>query len=356
MGEYFALIYDHWRSTRTYFLFCVFFSGMCTVLMWQSIHPAESEWVMELYGEDLLGWLYFTHLIWLFLIIVASGEANELKFTMPQHLLRLPVSTRKLVLARMSFGVLSTLSLALINTMLLRAFIGSTLPDTILVYGLFLFWPLIYVLHQAFAWSVGSTGILPTFILYFCLLVTFGSIWDFSNLDLVEIIAYSPVWISISILFCYFISVLSVKRDRQQRQQKFNLRSFFRNESVAPTIEILDPDGFASQREALRWFHRREQLSFFPKTVIGASLLYYLLFAFGIQDLTSQRISPIFLCIYFGVSTGAFITGTVMLLRGWGTLLKKDKAFLFIRPATTFELISTRWDSSARTVDRKSVV
>ena len=109
MGEYLALVYENWRSTRGFYLFCLWFGLYGAFSMWifAQIQPERFDWGTDSSAESLVVLFSMSQVVWLFMLIAASGELNDLKFTIPQFHLRLPVSTWKLVAARMSFGVLS---------------------------------------------------------------------------------------------------------------------------------------------------------------------------------------------------------------------------------------------------------
>lgn len=351
MTEYLTLIHDHWRSTRKYYLFSF---AVAFVMYYFVLVPVLNKeiGVGPPYpaSQTLHGWLMVPQGVWVLLLLIASGDNDNLSLRLPRYLMRLPVGTWKIVCARLTFGALTNTLFALVC----YSVASLVLPERLDHYGfrpspvLILLWPLAYLSIQAYAWCFGSMGIIATLTSFFACFVAWNGIFYDFQFDASNYEHYTPAGVVLLIAISFFVSILGIGLQREGRAIKLPMRSTTGRTTVSSNA--LDSDTFASPAHALRWYQMRDQSTLYPKITIPFAVGLFLIFYFNDPNAV-ERPSDFFpLAIYFAISFCSLIVGTMMLFRGWGRLMKKDGIFLFVRPLTSMELITARWEANAKAI------
>jgi hypothetical protein len=276
--------------------------------------------------------------------MIASGDNDELKLTMPRYLTRLPVSTWNIICARMSYGIASSLILALTFTTLFYALFDSTMERELPFTTFLVIWPVTYVLVQAVVWCVGPAGVVATLALVGFEILVLRLAFGFDGFNVEN---YSPQEVAIVILVSAITSIVFLDQYRKGRFTEASWAQSFARSAQGEGTDLSET--FASKKKALRWFQYREVANLFPKLVVLISILSCLLhLAFNRQEIPPGYI--VALTIYWGSVSATVLVGIVALFRGWSRLMKKDGAFLLTRPATTMDLIAARWEANAKAV------
>lgn len=351
MNEYLTLIHDHWRSTRKFYLisfavaFVMYYLTLAPVLNKEigvgPPYPAP---------QTLHRWLMAPQGIWVLLLLITSGDNDDLSSRLPRYLMRLPLTTWKIVCARLTFGVLTNTLFALVCYSVTSLFLPERLdhylfrPPPVLI----LAWPLAYLAIQTYAWCFGSMGIIATLTSFFACFVAWNGIFYDFKFDPANSEHYSPQGMTMLIALSFVASVIGVGLQRKGRFSDLRMPTLLKRTTASP--DTLDSDSFNSPAEALRWYQHREQSNIYPKLAVAFSLLVFVAF---IEDSNSEKSPPsdfLPVAIYLGINIASYIAGTMMLLRGWGKLLKKDGIFLFVRPVTSMEMVTARWEANAKAV------
>jgi len=401
MQQYLALIYDQWRSTRMFFMVAIAIGlipclGTYLFLMGRDDH-LESEY--NLYKFYAIGGLRVAHLFWLFILLSASDDDDDLKLTLPFYLMRLPVRAWKLVAARMSFGVMSNLVLAIAGTSLYYALFDETMEQALPFFSLFIAFATAYIVFQPVVWWVGPAGLVPTIIALVAVAVgipwsvtTVGDFWGFdvetahffgnlfSKLGAIftllisfivgnhlqfnprELDDYAAIGIAVTALLSFVVALAAVAQHRKGRFRGIAVPKVVRRRIRSGESDISQT--FASKSEALRWFQSRHQFNLYPKILIAMFTgVLFLILAFiflnyrrndssppSIQEIWDNFGGNAISSILVSVFLGTILSGIVLLFRGWRSLYGRDGIFLFVRPATTMELATARWESSVRAI------
>jgi len=335
--------------------------------------PGFYAWEFEVAGfsDDTIAAVGLSILVWFSLLLIVSAEDRELKLTFPRYLSRLPVSAWKLAAARMSYGMVSSFVLALGGTALICALFGAGGGRDLPFYTLLLACPVAYAVLQAVVLWVGPAGFATTLAVILGVPSLLGFVFTFFRLD-----NYLPIEIHdkeyvitvilLSVPFIIAISIFAgagaIAQHRKGRFLGAEIIPSFLRRNASTTADLSET--FASKAEALRWFHYQRQAGLLPKILLVSftGILLFSLVGFYLDEWRLKDPPPPLnaVQVYFawslmGAVIGALALGitlvaSIFLLRGWGPLFKKDGVFLFIRPATTMELITARWESSAKAV------
>jgi len=314
----------------------------------------------------------FAILVWVSVLMLVSAQDDELKLTFPRYLTRLPVSAWKLVAARMSFGMVSSFVLALGGTSLTYALFDPEMDHDLPFYTQLVACPVAYAVLQAVVWWVGPAGFVKTVAVIFGVPSILGFVFAFFRLD-----TYIPFesfdWeqyegigvsagASIVITLSFLAGAAAITQHRKGRFLGLEIIPSSWRRNASSTTDLSET--FASKVEALRWFHYQRQAGLLPKIllVMFIGILLFSLFGFYLDEWRLKNPPPSLNAfqVYFASSVMGAVIGalalaillvaSIFLLRGWGPLFKKDGVFLFVRPATTMELITARWESSAKAV------
>lgn len=342
MKQILALIYDQWRHTRWFFLtalgFGVFF---CVVFC---MDPRSDAQGLKVLIDELKPILGMVHISWVIVLLILSGDFSDIRLTLPRYVTRLPVSSWKIVCARMAYGIATNLILAVTFTGILYTVFDARLEQEIPFQTYPIIWSMDFVLLQATAWCIGPFGFVAT-------IGAMGSVAWLSHrlfgFDGATIREYSAAEISGIILVSLIASTVSIHQSRKGRLNDFSWRNLLPANTSKEGADLSNT--FASKKEALKWLHYREVTNFVPKLVVVHSVLCFLMFSNIDWDGRSWQVS-LAVGLYVGVNAAMIAIGLVALLRGWGPLLKKDGAFLLTRPVTTMELITARWEANRRAV------
>ena len=366
MGQFATLMHDHWRSTRAAFIFAAGFSISLCLLVYIVI-----QLVMQAYlgttlseneslgtAEGVVTGLHLSQLFWLMFLLVSTGDYGNVVVTMPRYLMRLPVSAWKLVAARMTYGIATTIALALVGTMTYYALFDETMDKELPFLTFIVIWPVAVAINQCLVWWFGPAGTAVTYAAYIAAFLILGRVLHF---DGAEIEQYSALGVASAVAASFLAATAAIA---QHRKGRFSDPSFFpkfgRSER---SIDSLGSETFASKGEALRWYeHRRVWKLFLP--VLMLVIVAQLLFQYSVETAVASAESPtqplrsvlarhaaiIQRAIGIGLILGTATAAGLCAFVGWRPIFKKDRSFLFVRPATTLELTAARWDSCARAV------
>ncbi len=366
MNQFAFLIYERWRSTRTLFFIAFAVSITPSLLAYD---PISSYTIAELDTLRIyaLGGVHIAQITWIAYLLIASGDNEDLKFTMPGYLLRLPVKSWKLAAARMMFGAASIAFLALAGR-----FVSDALLDPMVDLGLFsrymaVIYPIIYVALQAIAWWIGPAGIMSTvaaiafaIIAIFRILNVYVDMYRPPVLDPALGTAETAAGIAIAVLFFFSVGTAAIAQHRRGRFSGLGLPLLFDKKRGA--VITLGANPFASKAEALRWYEYRRQWSLFPRVLLGVFVALFVILGFAFVRAAIQsrafyggdvKANLAGILRYESVTTltlGLPLSALVFLFRGWRPVFKKDGAFLFNRPTSTLELAAARWNACIRAI------
>jgi len=407
MKEFATLLYEQWRSTRMLFATAVAVSFAPFLVA--NLFMLGSATIPSFARETLLFFanagMFVAHLFWLFMLLVPPGDDGSLRSSMPRYLTQLPVSAVKLAAARMSFGILSSCTLCLVGTLFVYISFATATEMTYPFIGLLLGYSTAYIVFQAIIWWVGPAGTVPTVavmigvvvgvpwmlyeITYYFGLDAYDYVEIPSNqffidqfaalgISVVAILSFlfridfsgpfhpadKDNFIALGVGLTMFTCLLSgaVALAQHRKRRFLGLAAFFAFWRRDRTLNSNLTETFSSKAEALRWFQYRHHARLYPKILAAMFSTIFLLMVspyLFIHWLGEERIPPLreaqqiftYTLMVTAVCTvilGTFLSGIIFLSRGWSPLFKKDGVFLFIRPVTTKELITTRWESTAK--------
>jgi len=361
MRQFTTLVYDRWRCTRRLFFIAIGVGIASSLGSYLELLRSEVRRGTE-FDELLffaLGGLHLTHFLWLMFLLVATGEDDDLKLTTPRYLMRLPVSAWKLVAAQLSYGIGSSLILALATTSAYYALFDAKMELELPFRYFFVIYPVLYAVFQAVVWCVGPAGIPKTItVVALGLMVPNWLFFDF-GFSPFDVNQYSWSGVAATLMIAFLASGIAFEQQRKGRfAELFGLQLFRRR---ARALETGLSGSFASKAEALRWYENHRQSRLFPSLLILLTLGFFLVEAAEGPGLPTDPPPPmkyilahyaefVWTSVMVGMLFGTLLASIIFLFRGWRPLFKKEGAFLLVRPATTLELTTARWDATAKSV------
>lgn len=363
LGEYASLMYVQWRSTRKLFIVAVAVGiSSCLGTYAFSLRSGSiTRQDYDTFAGVAIGGLHAAHLLWLMFLLLASGDVDDLRLSMSRYLMRLPISAWKLVAARLSFGFVTILGLALASTLTYYALFDARMERALPFSTFLVIYPTLYAMLQAVVWSFGPAGIGPTIAaICFGSLVPNGLFFDFHFAPF-DVNEYSWPGVAATITMSFMASGLVIE---QHRKGRFSFLETFPWSLPRSRIFSTQPaQTFVSKKAALRWYAYRSQWRIFPPIMFTLFFALVVLHLFWLPELPDDAryeipLNQIFAlyaellltAFYYSLIAATALTGGIFLFQGWRPIVTNERVFLFVRPVTIKTLTEARWESGAKAI------
>jgi len=366
MNEFYTLAYTQWRSMSKFFGALIALVTILILLVY--LYPlGGTQNKEEIAGQisTALIIIFTAQTIWVVLLLVRSGDKDELSLTTAEFLNHLPISAWKLGGARMCFGLSTSFGLSLFNTALCYALFDAQFEQALPLADALISTILGYALLQAFIWWLGPAGFIWTAGIF----VAIPSLWnigiitnetlrgfqDAFNASLPDGTTFAWLYTPFFIGFLYLIGVAGIAQNRKGRFSGLGEVSFFRRSTEA--LESVRSETFGSPEDALRWFEYRRTWKMFPWLLVFSFVvdffLIYLTLIYSNEGLSTEFhgfhvIGIVQTAAVFSIVSAIFMTISLLSFRAWRQATNHPGSFLFYRPTTTMELSVARWKASVR--------